>query len=280
MKLVSPPSSEPGPSLRAMRLALGMTARKVEEISRSISKTRGNPRCFISHSELIALEKSHIIPSIHKLHSLSTIYMVPFNSIVGLYGIELHESEAKTTGHLGSGRDELGNQGPKHGNYLSESATQSLRIEKTTLLPTALKGTPGIVGAFAAECARTGHLCGYIGMSDYTLNPIIRPGALVEIDCRQKKISKQQWYYEYDRPVYFVELHDQFVCAWCEVSGRCLLLIPHPGSNIRVRQLVSPDQAEVVGRVKSVLQSILDTPIRHVKIAEHEMCQDQASTIG
>src|SRR5258708_21981042 len=46
----------------------------------------------------------------------------------------------------------------------------------------------------------------YIGLEDYTLFPIIRPGSLVQIDARQRKISAEKWKTEYDRPIYFVEL--------------------------------------------------------------------------
>ncbi len=32
-------------------------------------------------------------------------------------------------------------------------------------------------------------LCGYIGLEDYTLYPLIRPGSFVEIDARQNKVK-------------------------------------------------------------------------------------------
>jgi len=124
-----------------------------------------------------------------------------------------------------------------------------------------------MVGAYAAECARVGHLCGYIGASDYRLNPIIRPGAVVEIDISESKVTKQHWFDEHDRPVYFVELHDEYACTWCDLMGKSLSLVPHPRSNVHVRQVVIPDQAEIVGRVKSVLQPIVNSPIR---LTSHE----------
>jgi hypothetical protein len=62
---------------------------------------------------------------------------------------------------------------------------------------------------------------GYIGLEDYTLFPIIRPGSLVQTDARQRKISAEKWKTEYDRPIYFVELETVTFAAgarWIAVS--------------------------------------------------------------
>jgi hypothetical protein len=98
---------------------------------------------------------------------------------------------------------------------------------------------------------------GYIGLEDFTLYPLIRPGSLVEIDGGQRKISAEKWKTEFDRPIYFVELRGGYVCAWCQVDHGQLIVIPHPHSRQDVRRFDYPSQAEIVGRVTGVAMRIV-----------------------
>ena len=99
---------------------------------------------------------------------------------------------------------------------------------------------------------------GYIGLEDYTLHPLIRPGSLVQIDPRQRKISAEKWRTEFDRPIYFVELRDGYVCSWCQVDRGQLIIIPHPQSPQEVRRFDFPSQAEIIGRVTGVAMRIVE----------------------
>ena len=72
---------------------------------------------------------------------------------------------------------------------------------------------------------------GYIDREDCTLFPLIRPGSLVQIDARQRKVSAERWRTEFDRPIYFVELRNGCVCSWCQVDRGQLIVIPHPHSH-------------------------------------------------
>jgi hypothetical protein len=98
---------------------------------------------------------------------------------------------------------------------------------------------------------------GYIGLEDYTLFPLIRPGSLVQIDASQRKISAEKWKTEFDRPIYFVELRNGYVCSWCQLDRGQLIVIPHPHSRQDVRRFDYPSQAEIVGRVTGVTMRIV-----------------------
>jgi hypothetical protein len=60
---------------------------------------------------------------------------------------------------------------------------------------------------------------GYIGMEDRTLDPIIRPGSFVQIDSRERTIPPLNWHDDFDRPIFFFELRDRYICSWCELYG-------------------------------------------------------------
>jgi hypothetical protein len=98
---------------------------------------------------------------------------------------------------------------------------------------------------------------GYIGLQDFTLFPLIRPGSLVQIDPSERKISTAKWKTEFDRPIYFIELRDGYACSWCQVDRGQLMVIPHPHSHQDVRRFEYPSQAEIVGRVTGLAMRIV-----------------------
>ncbi len=50
--------------------------------------------------------------------------------------------------------------------------------------------------------------------------------AFARIDPRQKKIPVVRWRTDHDRPIFFIELRDRFVCNWCEMHDGAIVLIP------------------------------------------------------
>jgi len=57
------------------------------------------------------------------------------------------------------------------------------------------------------------------------------------------------WRSEFERPIYFVETRNGFVCCWCHVSRDRIVLQSHPLSPVPVRTLKHPQEAEVIGQV-------------------------------
>jgi len=98
---------------------------------------------------------------------------------------------------------------------------------------------------------------GYVGTEDFTLFPLVRPGSFVEIDARQRRVDDLRWSSEFDRPIYFVELRESYACSWCELKEGHLLLVPHPQSQKRVREVRFPNDAEIVGRVTAISMRIV-----------------------
>ena len=101
-------------------------------------------------------------------------------------------------------------------------------------------------------------LYGYVGMDDYTLFPFVRPGAFVRIDGRQKKIPSVGWHGDHDRPIFFVELRERYVCTWCEMLDGRLILVPSQQSKRRTQHVRYPAEATIVGRVTAITQDIVE----------------------
>jgi len=118
----------------------------------------------------------------------------------------------------------------------------------------------GQMPLFLAQHAVTNDvLYGYVGTEDYTLDPLIRPGAFVQIDPHQNRVVKGQWPSEHNRPVYFVELRDdRYACSWCDHEGSRLMLVPYPQSPVAIRSFRYPQEAEIIGRVTGIAQLIAE----------------------
>jgi hypothetical protein len=86
----------------------------------------------------------------------------------------------------------------------------------------------------------------------------------VQIDASQRKIGAEKWKTEFDRPIYFVELRNGYVCSWCQVDKGQLIVIPHPHSHQDIRRFDYPSQAEIVGRVTGVAMQIVGEKVPDV----------------
>ena len=101
---------------------------------------------------------------------------------------------------------------------------------------------------------------GFIGLSDYTMYPLLRPGSLVQIDERYRPGPPTVHRSEYDRPIYFLELREAYVCSWCEFRKGKIIAVPHPLSGATTREFTFPNEVEVVGRVTAVAARLVPPP--------------------
>ena len=98
---------------------------------------------------------------------------------------------------------------------------------------------------------------GYVGIEDYTMYPLLRPGSFVQIDNHPNRTGAAEWRTEFDRPIYFIELRDTYACSWCEMRGSQITLVPHPLSGCTIRQFAYPSEAEIIGQVTGVAMRLV-----------------------
>jgi transcriptional regulator with XRE-family HTH domain len=256
------PTSSPdaGRRLRAERERLRLSTRDGERMSQVIALKRNDSDYYISHTWVADVEAGKFKPKLYKLHSLSLIYQRSLDEILAFFGLDVRQvgqeqglvdlprtclvpspvidANGTITAPLGL-RDKVG---------LEQTNLVSRMFERWGEVP---------IGLLQKTDWRTS-LYGYIGLEDYTLYPHIRPGSLVQIDARQTKIKPKGWQNEFDRPIYFVDLRDSYMCSWCEVDGNQLVLIPSPQSRRPARHVRYPGEADIVGRVTVVTMPIAE----------------------
>ncbi len=253
-------SQRPSEQLKAIRTRLGITTRDVAELSQKLADYEGNSEYAISNAWLTQVENSDSVPSIYKLYALSAIYRMKFTDLLLLFGVDLQklnqrESELQLPNtHLVTMEV-----------YDTERTTsfpirfdRSFDIDNTNLLNRMVETWGEIPISLIQKLDLRHSLYGYVGLQDFTLYPLLRPGSFVQIDQRVTKIRPARWRTEHDRPIFFVELRDGYACSWCEIQDGHLLLLPHPLSPVSVRRFSYGVEAEIVGQVTAVAMRLTD----------------------
>jgi len=225
-----------GSKLKSLRNRCNITVRQVEQASGRIADAKGDKRFRNSNGWLAQLENGISEPSICKLFTLSVIYRADFGDLARLYNVDIAEIQKYETIANPHSTQMYSDNQPRSDTTLNARAFTGLIPQLTTANTPAPDGPQSIRQ-------------GYVGLADYTMYPLIRPGALVEIDISQNGPKRASWHNEFERPIFFVELRDGYACGWCELQGNQLLIIPHHSSPSTVRRLTYPREAEIVGRV-------------------------------
>jgi transcriptional regulator with XRE-family HTH domain len=254
------PNPGAGQRLKAIRKQLGLSTRDVQRKSEQIALEKRNQEYYISHAWLSDIENSELMPRLFKLYSLSAIYNRSFTEIASFFGLRIADL-SRDRASIGVPKTHLVNQeedGEIDSVWLPVEFKPEFRFEKTNLLSRVVEKWDEIPIGLLRHLDLRKSMYGYIGLEDRTLYPLIRPGSLVQIDPTQRKISSAQWRTEFERPIYFIELRDGYLCSWCQLEKGQLTVVPHPQSRQTIRNFDYPQQAEVVGRVTCVAMRIVE----------------------
>jgi len=239
----------PGQKLKRVREHLKLRYRDVEHASQQIARRLGNPEFAIALSRLSDIENKGTVPTIYRLYSLCCIYRLGITEVLEWFGI-------RTTDLVGD---------------ILQIPLDATHIMRFSPQPRALEG-PVAKGAddpdpaftrFLGKTAQWGRLSssllsgfdfkhlrlGFIGEQDWFMFPLLRPGSVVFIDERERKIAASGWVGEHDRPIYFLEHRGGYSCGWASMHGEFLVLQPHPSSPCAPAIHRFPIEVEVIGRV-------------------------------
>jgi len=241
----------PGQRLKTLRATMGITTREVEYFSSQIARAEGKSQYHISHSALTVIENSSLTPSIYKLYSLSVIYRINYEDLLLTFGVDLG----------GITKAQLAVSIPKthllpSKVYYPEQRVSfpvrfdpDVRMTETSLLSQMVQTWGEIPIRFIQDLGIRKYLYGYIGLEDYTMYPLLRPGSFVRIDDQDAKIRSETWENEFERPIYFLQFRDGNACGWCELEAGALSLVPHSLSEQPLRTYSYPGDVDIVGRV-------------------------------
>jgi transcriptional regulator with XRE-family HTH domain len=238
----------PGLRFRQTREMLGLTYRAVEQFSYEIAAKRGRPDFILHISRLADIENRNVVPSLHKLYSLATIYHLSPLEISGWYEAPFQQTfedgavfPAERT-HLHEFPVSFAMSG-QFGSSFGSGSTGLLNEQ-----PGNVHRLPGM-----KQESTIRFRYGYIGLSDRRMAPILRPGSMVVVDTAVRRIEEEDWCTEYDRPLYFVETRGGYRCGWFLKLKSRLVMQPHMLSHCPPEAWRTPAEAEVVGKVVGVI---------------------------
>ncbi len=248
-----------GRYLKEVREKLNLSAREVQAASARIAEAEKNDEFHVSAACLAKIENGHCMPSVFALFSLCAIYRIDLIEVLHRFGLD----PERTSYYQGLLRLDVTH--PITAEIYGKDATVTLpvrldlsfRLDTTQLVNRMVEVWGEVPVAFLMQFNRRRHMYGFVGLRDLTLFPLIRPGSVVMIDDCCRRVLRRGWQSEYDRPVYFLELRSGYRCAWCQLEGSRLTLIPHPMSPLTAETFNFPDEAEVVGQVVGIAMRLV-----------------------
>jgi transcriptional regulator with XRE-family HTH domain len=232
-----------GEKLRQVRVEWGLSLREVRERSVGLAKVWGSASYEISGSWLARLERGKHEMTVPKLISLATIYSTPPEELLREYHSALSGQVENLQGPNATLLVKEGLLDLRARQVLPDNFSTDPVPEDTMLLP------------LEHKLLRTPYRRAIIGQRDRTLEPLIRPGSIVQIDTQSRTIaSRKEWANEFDRPIYLLYTHGGYVCGWCDLDkeGIWLTLVTHSLSSEPCRRWRYRKEVEVIGRAVAV----------------------------
>ncbi|QOY91664.1 helix-turn-helix domain-containing protein [Paludibaculum fermentans] len=262
---------DPGQKLKRARERLGLRYRDVEEFSQQIADRRKNSEFSILLSRLSDIENRGVVPSIFKLYSLCAIYRLDLAEVVRWYGVEVSQlvtdaaALSPEKSHLiGLGREKFGSM--QSGDIqVPLSLDPGLDLSKTTFLTRFIQSWGVLPLMLVAGLDLKGHRYAYVGTDDWFMYPMLLPGSLLLLDESRKKIAAGPWAGMVDRPVYFLEHRDGWMCGWCSLVEDTLIVQPHPASGCAPVVFQYPSEVDVIGQVTGVANRLDAGPPRRTR---------------
>lgn len=244
---------EAGQRLKRVRESLNLRYRDVEEASVRIAERHQNPEFILGLSRLADIENKGLVPSLFRLYSLCAIYRLEPYEVMSWYGIDVSklagdaaQVEVDRTHPIRFSPNGFGSV------QVPLSLDPGLDIRKTTYLSRMIQRWGRLPLVLLNSLDLEDHRYAYIGSEDWFMYPLIQPGSLVLIDETKRTIQSDGWTNEFERPIYFLEHRDGYVCGWCSLMEDRLLLQPHPASMSTPQFYEYPKEIDVVGQVTGV----------------------------
>jgi transcriptional regulator with XRE-family HTH domain len=244
-----------GHKLKRARERMGLRYRDVEEFSQRLADRRKNSEFSIAISRLSDIENRGVVPTMYKLYSLCTIYRLNFAEVLQWYGVQLADLPADALS-LQPDRTHLAGftvEGAAPGHVqVPLSLDPGLDLSRTTFLSRFIQSWGVLPLMLVGSIDLRNHRYGFLGLDDWFMYPLLSPGSLVLIDETRRKIEKAGWKNQFERPMYFLEHRDGWLCSWAALTGETLVAMPHPDSEMEPRLFRYPEEVDIVGRVAGV----------------------------
>ncbi len=242
-----------GQKLKRVRERLNLRYRDVEIASNRIAERHSSDEYVIALSRLADIENKGTVPTIYRLYSLCAIYRLDVQEVMEWYKVDLSSLPADAA-TLDIDRTHLIGFGA-NGNcnvQVPLSLDPGIDMRRTTYLSRMIQQWGKIPLMLLSADDLKAHRYAFVGSDDWSMYPLIHPGALILIDETRRKVLSGGWTNEFDRPIYFLEHRSGYVCGWCSLNQNQLVLQPHPASMCNPEVYNYPDDIDIIGQVTGI----------------------------
>ena len=239
-----------GEKLKRARKRLKMTYRDVEQASLLLAEKRGG-EFGIALSRLADIENKGIVPTIYRIYTLCAIYRLDFDEVLRWYGVPVPELASDSLDVRLNDTHLIGTK-PHPAVTVPISMKAEIAVQKTTFLNRWIDRWGLLPFNVLQGIDWRRHRYAWVGLEDWSMNPVVPPGSLLVLDAGRGKIASGGWTNEFDRPIYFLEHRDGYAWGWCSLQEGKILIQPHPSSQRAPAAFSFPGEIEMVGQVTAV----------------------------
>ena len=257
-----------GQRLKRARERLNLRYRDVEVASQRIAERRQNDEFIVNLSRLSDIENKGTVPNIFKLYTLCVIYRIDWIEVLSWFGVNLGDLPADA-GSIEIDKTHLiGFTINSTGDVLLPLALDpGIDLRKTTYLSRMIQRWGKLPLMLLNGLDLKTHRYAYIGADDWFMYPLLQPGSLIQIDETRRKPPRTGWTNEFDRPIYFCETREGYVCGWIALDDKHVSLMPHPASSCTPAVFDSIEAFDVIGQVTGVAMRLDQGRKRRIRAA-------------
>jgi hypothetical protein len=246
-----------GQLLRASRTKQHLSLREVARMSRNIAGLLADGRYFVSPSSLCDYELSSAPPRhFHKAITLCSLYGLQFHVFLNAIGIVLAEAGTEPIpDHLARRVLDMESvDNSDHNDLPGRSGFLEQMLERCEEIPFFLRES--IAPLSGLEDASLDDFF-WIGGEYNVLHRCLANGLFALVNRRDKRpihfTSKPAW----QQPVYVIQMRDgTYLCACCGIENGTLVIHPYSPQFRRSEHLRYHHDAEVVGRIVTVIRKL------------------------
>jgi transcriptional regulator with XRE-family HTH domain len=243
-----------GQKLKRVREKLGLRFRDVEDASLRIASRHGNDEFGIALSRLSDIENKGTVPSLYRLYSLCAIYRLDFVTVLNWYGVQLSELPVDVGIATIDKTHPLDFQPLDGTTEVPLILDPGLDLSETSFLSRFIHRWGKLPVTLLSAINPRDYRYAMIGATDWSMYPLIAPGSVVIIDPERRRVAESGWTHEFERPIYFLEHRDGYLCGWCHQEGNTLMVMPHPSSQLGPLVFSKmQEEVDLIGEVIGVL---------------------------
>ncbi len=242
-----------GRKLKQARERLNLRYRDVEQASLRIAERHKNDEFAIALSRLADIENKGTVPSLYRLYSLCAIYRLDIVEVLQWYSVDLTKMAADAASIQLDTTHTIGFSASEHGVIqVPLSLDPGLDMRRTTYLSRMIQRWGTLPLMLLNGLDLKNHRYAFIGMEDWAMYPVLHPGSLVLVDEGKRKIANSGWASELDRPIYFLEHRNGYICGYCSLKDGLMVVMPHPASQHAPEVFNYPAGIDVIGQITGV----------------------------